>query len=85
MLRPSGVIALLSLSLFLWGSTQSTVPTSVTLPGVSLEVGTPINLRLARQITSKKSKAGDLVVFQVCGDVTVGSLVVIPSPVLTLG
>ena len=49
------------------------------LAGFGLEDGTPVKLRLSRNLSSATDKKGDQVDFEVVGDVSVGNIVVIPG------
>jgi hypothetical protein len=65
--------------------TQAAPTQRETTGEVVLQADTPIRLRLAEAVTSKKAKVGDRVEFQVMDDVTVGSMVVIPRHAIAWG
>lgn len=48
-------------------------------PGVILKAGTPVNLRLTEEISSKVKDVGDIIHFEVVGDVKVDGKVVIKA------
>jgi hypothetical protein len=54
-------------------------------PDTYLEGGTPIHLWLAQRVTSKKTKVGQRIAFQVADDVSVGGLVAIPRGAMAWG
>jgi hypothetical protein len=54
-------------------------------PAFALAGGTPVKLKLARDLSSATEKAGALVDFEVIEDVKVGDVVVIPRGSLALG
>src|SRR5512146_2707613 len=53
-------------------------PAPAALNGFGLEDGTPVRLRLTRNLTSASDKTGDTVDFEVLEDVSVNGVVVIP-------
>ncbi|MBZ5493406.1 MAG: PEGA domain-containing protein [Acidobacteriia bacterium] len=59
-------------------STQPGTPAAPALTGFGLEDGTPVKLRLTRNLSSGTDKKGDTVDFEVMEDVSVNGLVVIP-------
>ncbi|HLJ87359.1 MAG TPA: PEGA domain-containing protein [Candidatus Angelobacter sp.] len=58
-------------------ATPSTAPLT-TLKGFGLEDGTPVKLRLSRNLSSASDKKGDTVDFEVLEDVVVNEITVIP-------
>lgn len=61
------------------GSTTETAPkVTPALNGFGLEDGTPVKLRLTRNLSSASDKKGDTVDFEVVEDVNVGGVLVIP-------
>ena len=60
-------------------ATQESAPTPLKQPlAFGLEDGTPVRLRLTRNLSSADDKTGDRVDFDVLGDVKVKDLIVIP-------
>ena len=62
-------------------ATPSAQPAPTVIPaltGFGLEDGTPVHLRLTRNLSSGTDKTGDTVDFEVLDDVSVGGVIVIP-------
>jgi hypothetical protein len=60
------------------GAATSTPPVTPALVGFGLEDGTPVKLRLTRNLSSGTDKKGDTVDFEVVEDVSVNGIVVVP-------
>ncbi|MBZ5526215.1 MAG: PEGA domain-containing protein [Acidobacteriia bacterium] len=59
-------------------ATPATTPATPALTGFGLEDGTPVKLRLTRNLSSGSDKTGDKVDFEVLEEVKIDNLVVIP-------
>jgi hypothetical protein len=66
-------------------SPQTRQDAQPTMADTSLDPNTPVHLRLAEEVTSKKARVGERIALQVFDDVTVGDLVVIPRGTMAWG
>jgi hypothetical protein len=66
-------------------SYSAAAPIANTGPALILHDGTPVRLRLARNLSSADAKAGETIDFEVLDDVTLDHLMVIPRGAVAIG